>query len=111
MPVTLTPLHLVRAGAGPDAVRLQVRGFGLVLGTLGVFFVSGAFDRVLLRRFRSRRVRVFFLGIPFGWRSARLAPETKLAVPDVERSAAPRLPAVAPAPSLALSLTITAPEP
>ncbi|MFT3837469.1 MAG: hypothetical protein QM723_10790 [Myxococcaceae bacterium] len=111
MPVTLTPVHLVRAGTGSDAIRLHVRGFGLLLGSLGTFFVRGNLDRVVLRRFPGPRVRVFFFGLPFfSWRSVALAPQAKLDVPRVERAAAPRLPRAAPAPSLEFHLTITPPE-
>jgi hypothetical protein len=112
MPVTLTPVHLVRAGTGPDWVRLQVRGFGLVLGSLGCFFVFGRFDRALLRRFPAGRCRVLFIGLPylFAWRSAALAPAAKLDVPALERVASPILPRAVEAPSLEIQLTLTPPE-
>lgn len=112
MPVTLTPVHLVRAGIGPDAVRLQVRGFGLVLGSLGAFFVFGRFDRVLLRRFPGDRCRVLFIGLPnlFAWRSSALAPLAKLDVPALDRVTSPVVPRAAQAPSLEIHLTLTPPE-
>lgn len=111
MPVTLTPVHLVRAGTGPDAVRVRVRGFGLLLGSFGAFLVRGSFDRVLVRWFGAGRVRALFIGLPFfAWRSVALAPAAVLDVPRVELASAPKLPRAAPVPSLEIHLTLMPPE-
>jgi hypothetical protein len=107
--VTLTPLHRVRAGEGSDAVRLQARGLGLLIGTFGVLRVRGTLDTVRLKRLPAERCWAVFLGLGFGWASARLPAAGRLRVPAVARVVTPPLPSVT-APDLQLQLTVTPPQ-
>ena len=109
--VTITPAHLIRAGAGLDAVRLEARGFGFVIGSLGLLRVRGTLDTWLLRRFRSQRCRALFIGLHgIAWASVRLAPEGRALVPTVSDQRTPEPPVVT-LPRLDLHLTVSPPEP
>ncbi len=109
--LSLTPVHLVRAGEGLDAVRVQARGFGFVVGSFGVLRVRGALDTVVFRRFRSGRAFALFLGAGLGWASVRLAPAGRASVPAVEQLSAPALPPALSLPRLDVRLTVRPPEP
>ena len=110
--VKLTPAHLFRVGAGLDAVRVQARGFGFILGSFGLLRVRGSIDSVVFRRFRSDRCRALFIGLNgVSWASVRLAPATRTFVPDPGEPRLPALPSLAPLPSLDVQLTVRAPEP
>lgn len=110
--LSLTPVHLVRAGEGLDAVRVQARGPGVILGTLGLLRVGRGLDAVVLRRFRGDRCRALYLGL-FGvaWVSVSLPPRAHVAVPPVPPAEPPRPPAVVSVPDLAVRLTVNPPVP
>ncbi|MCA2979061.1 MAG: hypothetical protein INH41_02920 [Myxococcaceae bacterium] len=109
--VTLTPVHLVRAGSGLEAVRLRARGFGLVIGSFGARLVVGSLDTIVFHRGAARPCRALFLGLGLGWASARLAPSARLRVPHVERLRAPAPPSPRAGPRVQLRLTVTPPAP
>jgi hypothetical protein len=110
--VSLTPLHLVRAGDGLDEVRLQARGFGLLLGSAGLRWVRRSLDAVALRRFAKDRCWALFLGLHgVAWASVRLKPAGRASVPAVEQLKAHPLPVAAPLPSFGVNLTLRPPEP
>ena len=109
--VKLTPVHLVRVGAGLDAVRVQARGLGIIVGSLGLLRVRGALDTVVFRSFRSDRCRALFIGLNgFSWASIRLAPITRTSIPPID-GRAPQLPSLRPLPPLDVQLTVHPPEP
>lgn len=109
--LTLRPLHLVRAGPGLDAVRIEARGFGFVLGSLGLLRVRGSLEKNVLRRFPSGRCRALFLGLHgLAWASVALAPAGELAVPRVGALGAPEVPGAPSLPDLAVDLSVTPPE-
>lgn len=110
--VTLTPVHLVRAGVGRDAVRVEARGVGLIFGSLGLLRVRGSLDVVLLRRLRSNRCRALFIGLHgVAWASVRLPPAGRTSVPAVGDLHAPELPPAPALPALDVNLTVNPPEP
>jgi len=110
--VTLTPVHLVRLGSGLDAVRVQARGHGLLLGTFGLLRVRGSVDRCLLRRFRSPRCRALFVGVHgLSWASVPLAPAGVISVPVPGHLSTPDLPCPPSPPDLIVDLCVTPPEP
>jgi hypothetical protein len=108
--VQLTPVHLVRAGSGLDAVRLRARGIGLVFGTFGARWVRGEIDAVIVRRFPGARCRAVFVGLGVGWASVRLGPVARLDVPQVAQVEPPRVVEGSPMPDVSLHLTVTPPE-
>ena len=108
----LTPAHLVRVGAGLDAVRVEARGVGLIVGSFGLSWVWGSKDTVVFRRFRFGRCRALFLGLNgIGWASVALAPASRTSVPAVRELRLPALPALLPFPALDVHLTVRPPEP
>jgi hypothetical protein len=110
--LSLTPVHLVRAGDGLDAVRVRARGPGVILGTFGVLRVGRVLDAIVLRRFRTDRCRALLLGLSgVAWVSIALAPRGQLDVPPAMPAEPPRAPAVEPVPELAVRLTVNPPVP
>ena len=110
--MTLTAAHRVRVGEGLDAVRLEARGFGLLIGTFGLRWVSGSLDVLVWRRFGARRrCRALFLGLHgLAWSSVQLAPIGRAAVPEARPPQLPALPAAPRFPDLAVRLTVTPPD-
>lgn len=110
--VKLTPAHLVRVGVGLDAIRVQARGFGVILGSLGLWWVRGALDTVVFRRFRSGRCRALFIGLNgVGWASVQLAPASLTRVPAVRALQPPAPATLLPLPALDVHLAVRPPEP
>ncbi len=110
--LSLTPAHLVRVGTGLDAVRIQARGPGILIGTFGVRRVRAVLDVVVLHRFRTARCRALLIGLRgVSWVSIPLAPVSPLAAPQVTPLFAPSSPPPPTLPSLAFTLTVTPPEP
>jgi len=110
--LSLTPVHLVRAGDGLDAVRVTARGPGFILGTFGFMLVGPVLDAIVLRRFRTDRCRALLLGFSgVAWVSIALAPRGQLDVPHAMPAEPPRAPAVEPVPELAVRLTVNPPVP
>ena len=109
--VTLTPLHLIRVGAGLDAVRVQARGVGVIFGSLGLLRVRGSLDTVVRRRFPKGRCRALFIGSGVAWASVRLPVAGRISVPPVAGLHPPRLPRAVDLPALEVQLTVTPPEP
>lgn len=110
--VTPTPAHLVHLGSGPHAVRLQARGIGFIIGSLGLLAVRGTLDTQLFRRFSAGRCWVLFLGLHgVAWASIRLPVPGRVTVPVVPALRVPALPSAALLPSLAQHLTVSPPEP
>jgi hypothetical protein len=111
-PLTLTPLHLVRVGTGLDGIRVQARGHGIILGSLGFLLVRGSLDGLLYRRLRGSRCRVLFLGFHgVAWVSMALPPAARTSVPVALPARIPELPPLQALPSLRVQLTVTPPEP
>ena len=110
--LSLTPVHLVRAGEGLDAVRVTARGPGFILGTFGLMLVGRGLDAIVLRRFRTERCRALLLGFAgVAWVSIALPPRLHVDVPKATPAEPPRPPAVEPVPELAVRLTVTPPVP
>lgn len=110
--LTLTPVHLLRVGTGLDGVRVEARGHGLLLGTLGALCVRGTLDRVVLRRLRGKRCRALFLGLHgLSWLSVPLAPAAEVFVPVPKAVSTPTLPPPLSTPDLAVDVTLSPPEP
>lgn len=111
-PLTLTPVHLVRVGNGLDAIRVQARGSGLILGSLGFQFVRRSLDGLFYRRLRGDRCRVLFLGFHgVAWVSLALPPAARTSVPVAGPARLPEFPSLQALPSLRVELTVTPPEP
>ena len=111
-PLTLTPAHLVRVGTGPDAIRVQARGYGLLLGSLGLRLVRRSLDGLFYRRLRGDRCRVLFLGLHgVAWVSLPLPPAARTSVPVALPAALPEFPTLQALPSLRVELTVIPPEP
>ena len=109
-PLTLTPGHLVRVGSGLDAIRVQARGHGLLLGSLGFRLVRGSLDGLFF--LRGDRCRVLFLGFHgVAWVSLQLPPAARTSVPVAGPARLPEFPVLQALPSLRVQLTVTAPEP
>lgn len=111
-PLKLSPVHLVRVGAGPEPIRVEARGLGVVLGSCGVRVVAGALDAVLLAQPRRRRVWALFVGFPFLLRfaSATLPPAGRAVAPTLDRALPPAPPRVAVVQTFAPQLTIEPPQ-
>jgi hypothetical protein len=111
-PLTLTPGHLVRVGNGPDAIRVQARGYGFIFGSLGFRLVRGSLDGLFYRRLLGDRCRVLFLGFHgVAWVSISLPPAARTSVPVAGPARVPELPRLQALPSLRVQLTVTPPEP
>ena len=111
-PLTLTPAHLVRVGSGLDAIRVQARGYGFILGSLGFLVVRRSLDGLFYRRLRGDRCRVLFLGFHgAAWVSLSLPPAAHTAVPVALAARLPEFPELQALPSLRVELTVTPPEP
>lgn len=110
--MALTATHLIRIGLGLDIVRVQARGSGFVVGSLGLRRVRGTLDAFAFRRFRGDRCRVLFIGLHgLSWSSLRLPPARRVSVPSVTRLAPPELPLPFLTPSLAVEVSLRVPEP
>ncbi len=107
--VTLTPLHLIRAGAGRDAIRVQAQGFGWLLSSVGFFFVRGGLDTVRLRRLDT--CRALYLGTRgLCWAKVELPVAGLISTPSTGDASPPPLPSLVPLPSLQLQLVVHPPE-
>lgn len=110
--VALTPVHLVRTGEGRDAVRVQARGSGFLVGSVGFLRVRGELDTCLLRRFRSARCRALFVGLHgVAWASVPLPPAGHVEVPEVGTLKPPEAPRALALPDLDVELRVNPPEP
>jgi hypothetical protein len=110
-PLTLTPAHVVRLGAGLEGIRVQARGSGIIIGSLGFLWVRGSLDGLFFRRL-GNRCRALFIGTHgVAWVSIPLAPVARTSVPIVKLLQPPELPSVQALPSLRVHLTVTSPEP
>ncbi len=111
-PLTLTPAHLVRVGRGLDGIRVEARGFGLLIAFFGVRWVRGSLGGVFLRRFRQERCRALFVGLHgLAWASIALPRASLVEVPAIGSLEPPQLPSLQALPSLRVELTVTAPRP
>lgn len=105
----LTPAHLVRLGPGADAVRVQARGFGILLGSFGLRRVVGSLDALVF--VRAGRCRAWFVGLHgLARASVSLAAHAHPSIPAVGDSHPPQLPSLRPLPALELQLTVRPPE-
>lgn len=110
-PLTLAPVHLFRFGAGRDAVVVQARGFGVVIGSPGFLPVWRSLNAVLFRDWPRGRCRALFVGLHgVAWVSLSLPPAARSSVPPVD-ARSPELPSLRALPSLRVHLTVTPPAP
>ena len=109
--LTLSPVHLLRVGDGPDAVRIEARGRGVIVGSFGLLRVHGALKVVRTARLPAGRGWALFFGFHgAAFARVQLAPTTPTSTPAIEALRAPLIPRAVSVERVGVELTVQPPE-